>query len=208
MAKSKKIETKPKNKHSPKKDLFQLEDADIHLTPRQKRFCMEYINCGFNATQAAKNAKYDKNSANEQGCRLLANVNIQKYIKLLQDDLGERLGITAEKIALEMAKIGFSNIKNLLTVDGGVKPFHDVEDDITACIESIEINDNVVDDMVIGQTKKIKLWNKQKALCDLTVMLGYNKPTKVADTNPDGSAKEDPLLKLIQSGGKIVIGGK
>lgn len=195
MAKSKKTETKPVSKHDGRKKLFHLEDAEVHLTPRQKHFCMEYINCGFNATQAAKNAKYDENSANEQGCRLLANVNIQKYIKLLQDDLGERLGVTAEKIASEMAKVGFSNIKNFLTVDGGVKAFHDIPEDITACIESIEVNDNVVDEMVIGQTKKIKLWNKLKALSDLNVMLGYNKPTKqelaITDKTIDVGYKDD-----------------
>jgi len=196
MAKAKKIQTKPISKHSPKKELFELEDATIHLTPRQKHFCMEYMNCGFNATQAAKNAKYDENSANEQGCRLLANINIQKYIKLLQDDLGERLGITAEKIAKEMANVGFSNIKNFLTVDGGVKSFHDVDDEITACIESIEVSDNVVDDMVIGQTKKIKLWNKLKALSDLNVMLGYNKPTTVAKVNPDGTPIDQPKVVM------------
>lgn len=37
---------------------------------------------------------------------------------------------------------------------------------------------------------------------------GSNAPTKVADVNPDGSAKVDPLAELIKKGGKLIIGGK
>lgn len=49
------------------------------MTEKQKRFCDEYlIDC--NATQAAIRAGYSAKTANEQSTRLLANVNIKKYI--------------------------------------------------------------------------------------------------------------------------------
>lgn len=62
------------------------------LTPRQQRFCDEYL-IDLNATQAAIRAGYSKKTAKEQGSRLLSNVNIKSYID-------ERLEtIKSEKIA-------------------------------------------------------------------------------------------------------------
>lgn len=49
------------------------------MTARQQRFADEYLlDC--NATQAAIRAGYSPKTANEQGARLLANVNIKTYI--------------------------------------------------------------------------------------------------------------------------------
>jgi len=49
----------------------------IRLTPKQLRFCQEYI-IDFNATQAVIRAGYSKKTAYSQGQRLLKNVEIQK----------------------------------------------------------------------------------------------------------------------------------
>lgn len=55
-------------------------NQSINLTPKQRLFCLEYLK-DFNGTQAAVRAGYSKKTANEQASRLLANVNIQNYIK-------------------------------------------------------------------------------------------------------------------------------
>ena len=49
------------------------------LTVKQQCFCDEYL-IDLNATQAAIRAGYSKKTANEQGSRLLANVNVKEYI--------------------------------------------------------------------------------------------------------------------------------
>lgn len=54
------------------------------MTARQIKFCLAYAGCG-NATQSAIEAGYSEKTANEQASRLLANVNIQKYLKELQE---------------------------------------------------------------------------------------------------------------------------
>lgn len=54
------------------------------MTARQIAFCLAYAGCG-NATQSAIEAGYSEKTANEQASRLLANVNIQKYLKELQE---------------------------------------------------------------------------------------------------------------------------
>lgn len=49
------------------------------MTPKQKRFCDEYlIDC--NGAQAAIRAGYSPKTANEQGSRLLAKAHIRAYI--------------------------------------------------------------------------------------------------------------------------------
>lgn len=52
----------------------------VNLTPKQLRFCIEYLK-DFNGTQAAIRSGYSKKTANQQAARLLANVNIQNQIK-------------------------------------------------------------------------------------------------------------------------------
>ena len=82
------------------------------LNDRQRRFAAEYV-ADCNATQAAIRAGYSKKTANEQGCRLLANVNIQAEIeKRLQKPL-KKLEVTQERIVAELARIAFSDIKDV-----------------------------------------------------------------------------------------------
>lgn len=50
------------------------------LTPRQQRFCDEYL-IDMNATQAAIRAGYSKNTAKQIGQRLLTNVDLKNYIQ-------------------------------------------------------------------------------------------------------------------------------
>ncbi len=59
------------------------------LTPKQQRFCQEYL-VDFNATQAAIRAGYSKKTANEQGSRLLANINIKSEISKGMAELSEK----------------------------------------------------------------------------------------------------------------------
>lgn len=54
------------------------------MTARQIQFCLAYIGSG-NATQSAIEAGYSKKTAPEQGARLLNNVNVQNYIRELQE---------------------------------------------------------------------------------------------------------------------------
>ena len=49
------------------------------LTPKQKKFCHEYIK-DFNATQAAIRAGYSKKTAKEIGYQLLHKTSLQEYL--------------------------------------------------------------------------------------------------------------------------------
>ena len=67
------------------------------LTPKQTRFCEEYL-IDLNGTQAAVRAGYSPKTANEQAARLLANVSIQQFVQSLQQKLSETIGVNTEWI--------------------------------------------------------------------------------------------------------------
>lgn len=67
------------------------------MTPKQKAFVQEYL-IDLNATQAAIRAGYSKKTANEQGCRLLANVKISAAIAAAQGERSERTEITQDYV--------------------------------------------------------------------------------------------------------------
>lgn len=65
------------------------------LTPRQQRFVDEYL-VDLNATKAAIRAGYSEQTANQQGARLLANVNIQEAVRVAREEQSIRTKINAD----------------------------------------------------------------------------------------------------------------
>lgn len=75
------------------------------MNDKQARFCMEYVACKNNATQAAKAAGYSPKTADKQGSRLLKNVEVQKKIKELSGEVALAKKVTAEEIVEGVADI-------------------------------------------------------------------------------------------------------
>lgn len=74
------------------------------LTPKQERFCQEYvIDC--NATQAAVRAGYSAKTADVSGPRLLGNVRVGARIRELQVEGAKKINITREWITNELIEI-------------------------------------------------------------------------------------------------------
>lgn len=67
------------------------------MTPKQQRFVQEYLK-DLNATQAATRAGYSARTANEQGCRLLANASVAAAV-------AEGLGRAAEKADVTVQEV-------------------------------------------------------------------------------------------------------
>ncbi len=74
------------------------------LTPKQKQFCEEYI-IDLNATQAAIRAGYSEKTARSIGNRLLTNVDIQNYIRELQQKRSERLQYTQDDLLRDLIEV-------------------------------------------------------------------------------------------------------
>lgn len=149
------------------------------LSLRQTIFCRKYLENGGNATQAAIEAGYSKDSAGSIGSENLTKPEITDYINKLQAQAIERSNITIDRVLVELAKIAFSDITDIMSWDeSGMKllpssmigPYH------SAAIESIK------------QSKygwEVKLHNKVSAL------------EKLLDWLKAGNEKDDGLKEAM-----------
>lgn len=79
--------------------------SEKKLTPKQDRFCREYV-IDLNATQAAIRAGYSKKTANRTGCKLLSKVDIAARIAEAVNEANKRAEVTSEEILANLAEIG------------------------------------------------------------------------------------------------------
>ena len=85
------------------------------MTPRQKLFVDEYL-VDMNATQAAIRAGYSARTAHLTGHRTLKNAEVAAAIARRQKTRADRLGITADRVLLEYARIAFADIRSVAQV--------------------------------------------------------------------------------------------
>lgn len=71
------------------------------LTPKQERFCEEYL-IDMNATQAAIRAGYSSKGATVRGSELLANRKVMRYVNELRAKTQERVMVTVESLTAEL----------------------------------------------------------------------------------------------------------
>ena len=151
------------------------------MTDAQKRFCDEYL-IDLNATRAYKVA-YPKvkkdHTATVNGNRLLTNADIQNYISEKMKKREERTEVTQDMIINELAKIAFLDISNLYNENGGLKKIQDIDENTRRAISSLETFEEFEgygeDREKVGDTKKVKLIDKTKALELLGKHLGMFK---------------------------------
>jgi phage terminase small subunit len=89
--------------------------AGRKLTPKQLRFCSEYL-LDLNATQAAIRAGYSERTANEQAARLLVNVSIREEIDRRMVAREARTEITSDRVLQELARMAFYDPSSVATV--------------------------------------------------------------------------------------------
>lgn len=148
------------------------------LTDKQQRFVEEYM-VDLNATQAAIRAGYSQDTAKEIGCENLTKPNIQEAIQKRKQELSDQTGITAERVLKEYAKIAFSDIRELYTPDNNLYDIRQLDDETAGAVMSVEVDVMSMQGMPVGETKKVKLYNKLTALEALGKHIGlFEKDNK------------------------------
>ena len=85
--------------------LKEKEELEQLLKPKQRKFCEYYIELNFNGTAAAIAAGYKKESARQQASRLLTNVNIAAYRRVLLKLAVEKSGLSSEFVTQQRMEI-------------------------------------------------------------------------------------------------------
>lgn len=135
------------------------------LTEKQQRFVEEYL-IDLNATQAAIRAGYSAKTADQQGSRMLANVKVQQAISVAMAERSKRTGINQDRVVLELARIAFVKMTDLVDSHGRIKD--NATDDDLACIESVKYKQS---ESETGSSveREVKISPKLKALELLTL---------------------------------------
>ena len=146
------------------------------LTPKQEAFVQEYL-IDLNATQAAIRAGYSEKTSSEMGYENLNKPQILDAIAEAKAERSARTEITQDMVLQELAKIGFSDIRNVAA--WGSAPV--IEDDgaMTYPVElvnSSEIDDNtaaaISEVSLTAQGVKVKMIDKKGALDSIGRHLG------------------------------------
>ena len=161
------------------------------LTKKQQLFVDEYL-IDLNATQAAIRAGYSVDTAREIGCENLTKPNIQQAIAKAMAERSKRTGVNQDRVVLELARIAFVNIEDVVDTDTGEILPNASKDDL-ACIESVKFKQS--DNQYGGSIEReVKLASKLKALEKLGQQLGmWNDKINVNVAVPVVISGEDAL---------------
>ncbi|RIQ64645.1 terminase small subunit, partial [Bordetella avium] len=166
------------------------------LTAKQRRFVDEYL-IDLNATQAAIRAGYSKKTARQIGEENLSKPDIAKAVQEAQAARSKRTEITQDMVLRELAKIGFADIRKVVTwgsttlqagVDGDGNPTTEVHHGLVL-VASNEIDDATaaaIAEVSEGREGlKVKFHDKKGALVDIGRHLGMFKD-RVEHSGPGG----------------------
>lgn len=160
------------------------------LSEQRQRFVDEYL-VDLNGTQAAIRAGYSPKTANEQASRLLANVSIQQAVSVAMAERSKRTGVNQDRVVLELAKIAFVKMTDIVDNQGRIK--ESATNDDLACIESVKYKESE-SDTGSSVEREVKISPKLKALELLGKHLGmWNDKLDVNITQPIVITGEDSL---------------
>lgn len=130
------------------------------LTDKQQCFVDEYL-IDLNATQAAIRAGYSAKTADRIGPELLGKTCVSEAISKKMAARSRRTGVNAERVVLELAKVAFAKMTDIVDSKGRIK--EDASPDDLACIESIKYKES--DNEYGGSVEReVKIASKLKAL--------------------------------------------
>lgn len=164
------------------------------LTDKQRLFVGEYL-VDLNAKQSAIRAGYSPRTAEWIGPQLLKKTHVLEAVLEGMKEREKRTEITQDNVVKELAKLGFYNMADFMTVDQDGYPHADLSN--LTRDQSAALVEFAVDEYYEGsgeelrQVKKIKfkLADKRAALVDLGKHLGMF-PKKIEVTGKDGGPVE------------------
>jgi len=169
------------------------------LTPKEKRFCHEYI-IDWNASRSSRVAGYSENTCAEIGCQNLTKLHIRQYIDFIKHDYELESGISKVRQLKELSKLAYASIELIHDDWIDLKSWEDIKKDnpeILAAVESIDTKteERTISDDCDLETKyvKVKFFSKLQAIAEINKMMGYNAAEKHDLSNKDGTLQSTGL---------------
>ena len=162
------------------------------MTKKQKRFIEEYL-IDLNATQAAIRAGYSPDTAEQIGYQLLQKTSVSVEVSKAMAERSKRTGISQDRILLELAKMAFVEMTDVVDPETG-KIKENASDDDLSCIQSVKVKPGNY-----GVEREVKLCDKKAALEVLGRHLGMFKDK--LNVTVETSEKLDDIISQIGGGG-------
>lgn len=135
----------------------------MSLTPRQERFCEEYV-VDLNGTQAAIRAGYAESGAYTEANRLLKNADVVDYINELKTGVRRVREIRADRILNTLETIAYGDVSAFFNEDGELLPRSEWPEGAHLLVAGIEFKTVQLGEGAVEHIAKIKLVDRLKAL--------------------------------------------
>jgi len=173
------------------------------LNEKQLKFCQEYV-LDFNATQAAIRSGYSKKTANRIASALLSKIDVSNEVQRLIKNAESKAIATAQETLETISTLVRSNLYNVFDENDCIKSSKEIPKELWPAIQSIE-SEELFDGTgrkktVIGLKKKIKLWDKNKAIDTLAKyhkLLSDSPPVFNSQTNIQVNQTNNVYAKVV-----------
>jgi phage terminase small subunit len=181
-----------------------------HNGDMRRRFIVEYL-IDRNGTQAAIRAGYSARTAAAQASRLLKDVKVQEAVERgeakVVAELENRYAISRERIACELAALGFSSMADYVSFTPAGEPFLDLSHSSSEQMSAIQ--ELTIEDFKDGSANKvrrvkIKIYDRRAALVDLAKLMGYMREQQ--EERPLESAVIELVTSIARRGSPLPIG--
>lgn len=174
------------------------------LNERQRRFANEFL-VDLNGTQAAIRAGYSADSARESAAENLARPAVRQLVDKTLTARAEKTQIQAERVLLETARMALVDIGQAFDENGVLLPLCDMPEDVRRSISYIEVEElwegKGEDRVQIGVLKRVKFWDKPKAVELLGKHLRlFSDRVEVAVESISDEDRAARLVELIERG--------
>lgn len=141
------------------------------LTPQMERFAREYV-VDLDGGRAAIAAGYKCSSrvvAQTKASHLLRRPDVAELVARLKREQADRLEVKADDVLRELLRLARVDIAEAFDpVTGSLKPIHDIPLEVRRAIAAVEVDElfegRGEDREQIGYTRKVKFWDKTRAL--------------------------------------------
>lgn len=149
------------------------------LTVKQEAFCQAYIYLGDKSAayrEAYSTANMKPESINRKAFELFNNVKITSRVGVLQSEIKQRNNVTIDDIVSTLADMLQFDIADLYDGNGALKAIHQIPKKSRLMIAELGIDEIYSKNLIIGKSKKIKVFDKLSVVEKLMKHLGgYQK---------------------------------
>ena len=156
-----------------------MKNKTRKLTIKQKKFITFLPQVNWVGSEAVRRAGYkvkDDQSACEIASQLLKVSQVKEAVDRESERQLQKIGVKTEIVLSRMARIGFADIRKLYRSDGTLLPPNEWPDDIIPAVAGVETFEEYQgkgeDRVLIGHTKKVRLWDPNPSLTNMAKNVG------------------------------------